>query len=242
MRRLIAAVFILAGLAIGAIGISVLPGSHGRFEYVIEIADRRAAPEAQMPPKLAAMGAVRAVIMSNPSETDRPRLVLLLPEVRKRLRNEDCAIGVVPKEGIWQGLAGFDTGLERETVSLAGHQVAVCGLLQPLSPVFDRSLVMEFSPAVETALRAAGWQSRVSYFLLAESWDQRNRLLDELSRHPDALPSGASDIVSGAEKPLVGTAARRLLSALLICSGLLVIGWQLRSMSREEVARRFGRS
>ncbi len=242
MRRFMAAVFILAGLAIGAVGMFVLPGSHGRFEYMIEIADRRASPETQMPPKLAAMGAVRAIVMSNPSETARPRQALLLPDVSDRLRNEDCALGVVPTEGTWQGLAGFDSGLERETVSLAGHQVAVCGSLQPLSPVFDRSLVMELSPVVETALRGAGWHSRASYFLLAESWDQRTRLLDELSRDSDALPSEASEIVSGAGKPVLGAAARRLLSGLLICSGLLVIGWQLRSISREEVARKFGRS
>jgi len=241
VKRSLAVAFIILGLAVGVLGLLVLPAGHGRFEYLAEVVDPRPAAESTMPEALAKMGAVRAVVMTNPGEGGRPRQVLLLPDLPARLKMSDCALGVLPAEAAWSGLAGFNSGLERGTIPLADHPVRICGLLQSLAPVFDASLVMELSEEVESALEEAGWESHAQYFLFAESWGERSRLLAGLERNPDALPTPAAEIVSPAKKPLLSKRAQIAVSAALICAGLLVLGWQVRGLSREDVARRFGR-
>ena len=145
VKRSLAVAFIILGLAVGTLGLLVLPAGHGRFEYLVEVVDPRPAAESAMPQALAEMGAVRAVVMTNPSEGGRPRQVLLLPDLPARLKMSDCALGVLPAEAEWSGLAGFNSGLERGTISAVDHRVSICGQLQSLAPVFDASLVMELS-------------------------------------------------------------------------------------------------
>ena len=241
VKRSLAVAFVILGLAVGALGLSVLPAGHGRFEYMVEVVDPRPAAESTMPEALAEMGATRAVVMANPSEGGRPRQLLLLPELPARLKMSDCALGVLPAEPGWSGLAGFNSGLERGTISIADHRVSICGQLQSLAPVFDASLVMELSEGVESALEEAGWEGHAQYFLFAESWGERKRLMAGLERNPEALPTADAEIVSPARKPLLSKKAQTAVSAALICAGLLVLGWQVRGMSRDDVARRFGR-
>jgi len=240
VKRSLAVAFIILGLGVGALGLLVLPAGHGRFEYLVEVVDPRPAAESAMPEALANMGAIRAVVIANPSDGGRPRQVLLLPDLPARLKTSDCALGVLPAEARWSGLAGFNSGLERGTIPLAGHPVQICGLLQSLAPVFDASLVMELSEGVELALEEAGWEGHAQYFLFAESWGERDRLMAGLEGNPDALPTPAAEIVSPAKKPLLSKGAQIAVSAALICAGLLVLGWQVRGLSREDVARRFG--
>jgi hypothetical protein len=241
VKRYAAVILVLLGVAVFAVGLCVLPGSRGRFEYMIEVADTSPIAESAITPALDGMGAVRVVVMRNPVG-DRPGQVLFVPELLRKLRNSDCALGVLPEESTGHGLAGFDSQLERGTISLAGHPVSICAILQPLVPLFDVSLVMDPSPEVQDALSAAGWKGTVSYLLLSESWEERNRLLAELESRPEALPSPGAQILSPAEKPLLSPTGRMRLAAALICAGLLVIALQLRGLSRDEVARRFGRS
>ncbi len=241
MRKSAAVAFVILGAVVAALGLTVLPGGHGRFEYLIEVVDPRPAAESASPQALAEMGAVRAVVMTNPSQRGRPRQVLLLPDLAARLRMSDCALGLLPAGTRWSGLAGFNSGLERGTISLAGHDLWVCGLLQPLGPVFDASLVMELSEEVELALEAAGWEANARYFLFAGSWGERSRLLAGLEGNPGALPTSQAEVISQARKPLLSRRGQTALSAALIVGGLLVLGWQLRGLSREEVVRRFRR-
>ena len=241
VKRSLAVAFIILGLAVGTLGLLVLPAGHGRFEYLVEVVDPRPAAESAMPEALAEMGAVRAVVMTNPSEGGRPRQVLLLPDLPARLKMSDCALGVLPAEAEWSGLAGFNSGLERGTISAVDHRVSICGQLQSLAPIFDVSLVMELSEEVESALDEAVWESHARYLLFAESWGERNRLMAGLEGNPDALPTADAKIVSPAKKPLLSKGAQIAVSAALICAGLLMLGLQVRGMSREDVARRFGR-
>jgi len=241
VKRSLAVAFVVLGLAVGALGLLVLPAGHGRFEYLVEVVDPRPAAESAMPQALAGMGAIRAVVMANPSEGGRPRQVLLLPDLPARLKMSDCALGALPAEPGWSGLAGFNSGLERGTISVADHRVSICGQLQSLATVFDASLVMELSEEVESALEGAGWEGHAQYFLFAEGWGERNRLMAGLEGNPDALPTADAEIVSPAKKPLLSKRAQIAVSALLICAGLFVLGWQVRGMSREDVAQRFGR-
>jgi len=236
-----AAAFIILGVIVGALGLLVLPGGNGRFEYLIEVIDPRPAGESAMPEGLREMGAVRAVVMANPKAGEGPRQVVLLPDLSARLKNSDCALGSLPAEAGWSGLAGFNSELERGAISLAGRRVSVCGLLQPLAPVFDESLVMELSEGVEVALEEAGWVGRAQYFLFAASWGERNRVLAELEGNVEALPTAEAEIVSPTRRPLLSRTARTAVSAVLICGGLFVLGRQLRGLSREDLARRFGR-
>lgn len=241
MNRRVALVFTLVGLAVGAIALLLLPSAPGRFEYMVQVVDDRAAEESQITPALESMGAVRALTMRSPT-ADLPRQVLLVPKLWGRLRNEDCALGTLPEDGLWSALAGSQSGLERESISLVGHPVSISAILQRLTPLFDSSLVMDWSPAVHAALTADGWEGEASYLLFADTWEERNQLLAELKSAPEMLPSAGAEILSPAEKPLLSSAARRVLAAVLVCAGLLVLALQLRGLSREEVARRFGRS
>jgi len=45
MKHPIAVVFILVGLGLGALALTVLPAGHGRLEYMIEVVDPRPASE-----------------------------------------------------------------------------------------------------------------------------------------------------------------------------------------------------
>lgn len=234
-----AAAFIILGLVVGALGLLLLPAGHGRFEYLVEVIDPRPAPESTMPDALADMGAVRAVVMANPSDEERPSQVLLLPDLGARLKMSDCALGALPADGGWSGLAGFNSGLERGTISVADREVLVCGQLQSLAPVFDASLVMEHSEDVESALETAGWESHAQYFLFAGSWDERSRLMAEFEANSGALPVSSAEIVSPAREPLLSRRGKLALSVALMCLGLLVLVWQIRGMSRGDVAQRF---
>ena len=239
VKRPLAAAFIILGLAVGALGLLVLPSGHGRFEYLVEVVDPRPASESTMPDELAEMGAVRAVVMADRSDEARPRQVLLLPDIGARLKMSDCALGVLPADGGWSGLAGFNSGLERGTISVAGHEVSICGQLQSLAPIFDESLVMESSNDVKSALETAGWESHARYFLFAGSWDERSRLIGEFEANPDVLPIATAEIISPARRPLLSGRGRVALSVALMCVGLLVLAWQIRGMSSEDVAQRF---
>ena len=126
-------------------------------------------------------------------------------------------------------------------MSVEGHRVSVCWQLQPLAAVIDESLVMELSEGVESALDGVGWESHAQHFLFDQSWGERNRLVAGLEGNPDALPTADAEIVSPARKPLLSRRAQVAVSVVLICAGLLVLGLQVRGMSREDVARRFNR-
>ncbi len=241
MRRYLAFALILVGLALWVLALLVLPGDEGRFEYLIEITDSRPASESEMTGVLQRLGGVRALVMANPMR-GVPEQILLLPELRRELHNDDCALGALPQAGGWQGLAGSSSGLERGAISLAGHPVSICATLQPLGPLFDASLIMDLSPQVQDALSAGGWKARASYLLFPSSWEERNRLLATLRSRPEALPSPDAQVLSPGERPLLGSTPRTLLSAALICAGLLIIALQLRGLSRRELARSLGRS
>jgi hypothetical protein len=241
MNRHLPLVFTLVGLAVGAIALLLLPSAPGRFEYMVQVVDERPVGEGEITPALESMRAVRALTMRSPTP-DLPRQVLLVPRLWGRLRNEDCALGILPEDGLWSALAGSESGLERGSISLAGHPVSIPAILQRLTPLFDESLVMNWSPAAQAALSAGGWEGEASYLLFADTWEERNRLLAELKSAPGALPSPGAQILSPAEKPLLSSSARQALAALLICVGLLLLALQLRGLSREDLARRFGRS
>ncbi len=241
MNRHVALAFTLVGLTVGAIALFLLPSAPGRFEYMVQVVDDRPAGESQITPALESMGAVRALTMQSPA-ADLPKQVLLVAELWGRLRNEDCALGILPQDGLWSALAGAESGLERGNISLAGHPVSIPAVLQRLAPPFDVSLVMDWSPEAQAALAADGWEGEASYLLFAGTWEERNRLLAELESVPGALPSPGARIVSPAEEPVLSSAARRALAAVLICAGLVLLALQLRGLSREDLAQRFGRA
>jgi hypothetical protein len=239
MTRRAAAGVIILGLAIGATGLLVLPGGHGRLEYLVEVVDPRPAEESNTPHALRELGAVRAVMLRNPSGSSRPSQVLLLQDLAARLRNADCALGGLPEGNGWQGLSGFEAGLERGRTTLAGHDLTVCGKLQSLAPVFDQSLVMPASDDVRQVLERAGWQGQVHYLFFAESWPERGELLAKLETDSEALPTPEARIVSPAERPLLPRSARIWVACVLIFAGLLVVALQLRGVSRGELVGRF---
>jgi hypothetical protein len=241
MKRIIAVIFILAGCTVGAFGLALLPGDHGRFEYIIEVVDPRPAAQSVMPEGLAALGAVRALALKPPISASKPQRVLLVAGLAGLLKASDCALGSLPTSREWQGLAGSDSGLDRGPLQLNGQEVQICGLLQELGPLWDGSLVMAASESVEEALREAGWEAQARYLLFAASWDERGKMLAKLEADTQLLPTPEAMIVSPARRPPLSRGAKLVVAVALVCAGLFVLGCQLRGLSREEVARRFGR-
>jgi hypothetical protein len=241
MRKKVAVALILLGLIVGAVGSFLLPGGHGRFAYLIEIVDPRPAIESEASDGLAEMGAIRVVVLENPDGAAKPESVLLMPDLGRRLKNSDCAMGGLPGKTEWSGLAGFSSGIEQGSAMLAGHRVSVCAILQSLGPVFDESLVMQDAPAVQEALEEAGWRDHARYLILARTWAERSAVLSKLEANPGLLPMPQSSIVSPARKPLLSQSGRIALSSALIFGGLFLMGWQLRGLSRGGISRGFGR-
>lgn len=242
MRTAVSAIFILAGLALGAVGLLVFPSGHGRLEYMIEVVDPRPASEAEMPAGLSRLGAVRALVMDSPAEGQPPQRVLLLPDIRETLKMSDCALGSLPEIGAWQALAGANSGIKRGTITLAGNEVRVCGLLQQLGGILDESLVMPASEDVEAALLDAGWTARtVRYLLFTKTWHARSEMLARLGQDPKLLPAPRAQILSPARRPPLSRGPRIAISLLLVCVGLFVLAWQARGLTRDELARRFTR-
>jgi len=241
MRRAVSAIFILAGLALGAVGLFVFPAGHGRLEYMIEVVDPRPASEAEMPAGLSRLGAVRALVMDSPAEGQLPQRVLLLPDIRETLKMSDCALGWLPEIGARQALAGANSGIKRGTITLAGNEVRVCGLLQQLGGVLDESLVMPASEDVEVVLLNAGWTARVRYLLFTKTWHARSEMLARLEQNPKLLPAPRAQILSPGRRPPLSRGPRIAISLLFVCVGLFVLAWQARGLTRDELARRFTR-
>lgn len=239
MTRRAGAVLIVAGVAIGVIGLLALPGGHGRFEHVVQVVDPRPAEESEMSQPLRELGAVRVLVLRDPSLFDEASQVLFLPDLPRRLQNADCALGGLPAGSGWEALAGSETGLDRGKKTLAGRDLTVTGKLQSLAPVFDQSLVMAPSQEVRQALVDSGWQDEARYLLFSDSWEERTKVLDTLSAMPEALPTSAAQIVASDERPLLSPAARIWISCALVLGGLIVAGLQFRGVSREDLTRRF---
>ncbi|MBN1460572.1 MAG: hypothetical protein JXA57_13645 [Armatimonadetes bacterium] len=239
MRHKVGALLLLVGLAIGIIGLLALPGGHGRFEYLVEVVDPRPAEESEMSQALSELGAVGVLVLRDPSTSAEVSQVLLLPDLSSRLRNADCALGGLPSDKGWEGLAGAKSGLDRGALTLAGHDTTVTGKLQSLAPLFDQSLVMAGSDEVQQALVEAGWRSQARYLVFSESWGQRAELLDRLDARPETLPTPEARIVASDYRPLLSQAAHFWLSCVLILGGLVVAGLQFRGVSREDLTGRF---
>jgi len=239
MKRTIALAFVILGLGIGILGLTVLPAGHGRFEYLVEILDERSAKDAIMPDSLRELGATMGVVVVNPTEGARPERVVLLKGLPSLIRTSECALGEVPKEPGWQGLAGFDSGLERGTIALNGHELTICGQLQALAPAFDRAVVMEYSERIDQELSDVGWEAEIRYFVVPKSWPEQQELLAKMDAAKTILPAGATTEAHGS-KPILSGGQRVALSVVLIGLGLFVLGWQMRGLRREDIVRRFG--
>lgn len=241
MKRAIAVVFLLIGMAIGGLGYALLPADHGRYEYVVQVADPRPPAESEMPSSLAELGAVRAVVMHAPEGTSGVPAMLLLPNMSDLFGAEDCGLGRLPSVGEQEALAGDATGLTRGPTQVAGQTVEVVGLLQKLGPAFDDKLVMDPSESFEAALREDGWEAEARYFVLAETWRERGEVLARLEAEPDLLPSPEAHVVGTSRAPVVSPLVRVILAVALICTGVVTIAIQLRGFSRQDLERRFRR-
>jgi len=241
VKRAIAVVFLLIGMAIGGLGYALLPADHGPQEYLVRIADPRPPAESEMPSGLAELDAVRAVVMHAPEATSGVPAVLLLPNMSELFGAEDCALGRLPGGGEQEAVAGDATGLTRGPTQVAGQTVEVVGLLQKLGPAFDDKLVMDPSESFEEALREAGWEAQARYFVLAETWRDRGEVLERLQANPELLPSPEAHVVGTSRPPVVSPLVRMMLAIALIGMGVVTIARQLRGFSRQDLERKFRR-
>jgi hypothetical protein len=241
MRRTVGVVFLLAGLVVAVVGWSWLPPDRGRLEYAVQIVDPRPLDEAGLPAELAALGATTMVVARPAAVEDAVAPVLLLHELDRVIGTSDVALGALPLPGSAEALAGAATGVPRGALALVDRDIEVVGSLQPLGEVFDGSLAMQASDDLAGAFLDAGWDCRAQYLLPAESWEERTALLARLEADPGLVPAAGVVIPSAAEQPALSRQARLTLSVVLICCGLLALGWQLRGLSREDLARGFGR-
>lgn len=237
MKWIIAVAFIVAGLAIGIVGLTVLPAGHGRYEYLIQVADPRPSVDAEASAELNELGAIRAVVAEG-VEAGSPRTLLLLESVPAALEQSDCALGHLPEAGGPAALAGFDSGVNRGAVTIAGREMTVCGVLQALGPLFDQSLVVQHAEALESDLRRAGWQLETRYLLFPSTWDRQQQVVHRLRTSVGLVPA-EGDITTAGSPPLLSPTARTALAAVLIVFGLGLLVWQVRGMSREDFTRRF---
>lgn len=242
MKRAIAVVFLLIGMGIGGFGYALLPADHGRYEYVVQIADPRPPAESEMPASLAELGTVRVVVMEAPEESSEVPAVLLAPNMSELLgAAEDCALGRLPSVGEQEAVAGNATDLVRGPAQVADETVEIVGVLQKLGPAFDGKLVMDPSESFEAALREAGWEAEVHYLVLADTWHARGEVLARLETEPDLLPSPEARVVGTSSPPVVSPLVRTILAVALICMGVVTIAIQLRGFSRQELEGKFRR-
>jgi hypothetical protein len=240
VTKALAVIVIIAGLALAGLGLAVLPEDHGRFEYAIEIADPRPASQSTAPAALTALGAVRVLVLEPPAGGASTTRILATRE-QGLLTPTDCALGRLPRPGSREALAGAETGLERGWQAVAGHRLQIVGVLQPLGPVFDRSLVLAQTSPMGGELESEGWRGRASYLLLTSTWEERGRALARLEARPALLPTPEAEIVASARRPPLPRRARVMLAALLVSAGVLVMAAQLRGLTKGELSRRLSR-
>ncbi len=234
MRRTVGAVFILVGLLAGVAGLALLPADRGRLEYLVQIVDPRPVEEAGVSAELAALGAIPSIVAEPPARA-QPAPRVLLPDLERLIGSADVALGTLPMAEQPQAVAGQSTGIKRGELYLVGLEVTIVGSLQELGPLIDESIVMAGSDELSAALVTGGWDCRAQYLLPAASWEERTALLARLEGDPGLLPVPDARVVSPARKPALSRRARLTVSASLVCCGLLVLGWQMRGLSREHI-------
>ena len=261
MTRKLAAAFIIIGLAIGFAGWRLLPSAPGRLEYAVEIVDPRPPAQAAMPEGLKTLGAVRALVVDLPAAQNKARRLLLVPKLSKLLSSADTELGALPQNGRGEheaatgpkAVAGAATGLglgeapiytpsgdPSRPVEKAGS-IDVVASLHHLGPLFDSALMATDSPAALEALAPLAGGASAHYFLLTRTAGERGRTLSKLHADARLLPAPNAQVLSPSEGPPASNAADLAVAAALLCGGLLVIGLQLRGVSRQDVARRFAR-
>ncbi len=252
---------VVAGVTVGALGWGLLPRDGGRLQYAIEIADPRPLSHSGMSQGLKALGAVAAVAITLPPREGGPATstgqrgqavrALLVPHLSTLLTSADEELGRVSREAetrsnhrgtvLPRAAAGGATGAGLGLLRLDGVSVQVVALLRRLGPIFDSSLLIEDAPASREAFHSPGAIASARYLLLTDSWERRERVLARLRREPGLLPAPSAGISSPARPPALRSSGRIGLAAALICAGALVMGLQLRGISRAEMTRRFRR-
>jgi len=255
VKRRTAAVFIAIGLIVGGVGWTLLPLDGGRYEYVVAVVDPRPLPEAEMPaglktrevtrrhafiPAKASIQAARAIMLTRPEGADGPARVAMVENLSLYIKSADCQLGRM-EPGAPAVVAGAASGLRRGPVELGSHRTNIAGLLEPLGPLFDDALWLELSPWLADELEQAGWQTQVRYLLFAQTWGEREQVLAQLKADPDLLPVPGAEVLSPAEPPALSESARLALAAVLVLTGLAVLVRRVRRLSREDMARSFGR-
>jgi len=240
VTRKIAVILIVTGMMVGVLGWAVLPQEKGRFSYAIEIVDPRAPGDSRITPGLRALGGVPALIMEQ-AERRLPERLMLLPDLPRLLKASDCALGSLP-DGDREAVAGAAAGVERGEIGLGGVRLRVVGVLEPLGPSFDASLLMRPSPKVEHELKVVGWRPRAHYLLLAHNLADQEKLLAQLRARPELLPTPGAEVRSIAGRRGVPRATELTLAMALVLLGAALLFLQLHGLSREEIARRFGRA
>lgn len=240
------------------LGWGLLPRAQGRLQFAIEIVDPRPlsagrGPAAQpqpsgLPEGLKILGAVPVIAVAAPSGAARWSRVLLVPKLSELVTSADTELGQVGRNesggraGSPRAAAGAATSLTLGPATVDGVEVKVVALLQPLGPIFDRSLIIEEAPATREMLRHADSRASYRYLVPVDSWQKRGQVLARLSQEPGLLPAPNAEVLSEPQPAGISSAGRSGLAAALIAAGVLVIGLQLRGLTRAGVSRRFARS
>jgi len=242
MQKRIWPFLLIGGLLLMLLGVVILPEDHGRFEYVIEIADARPRAESAMPPGLGRLDAVPLLVLTPPDESAPFDRLVLLPEANPLLTNSDSSLGPLPRSGLREVASGARTAMARgETVS-AGDLRVVCRL-QTLGAVFDRSLAaVGAADELVADLEAAGWSGRASYLLPAGNWRGRAKLMARLQSDPSLLPTPEAEVISPARRPPLSRGTRYLLAAALIVLGAVMMAVQVRVVGLDGMRRRLRES
>jgi hypothetical protein len=237
------------------VGWALLPHDEGRYAYVVAVVDPRPLSEAEMPaglrtrevtrlhafiPLRATIEAARVIMLTRPGEAEGPAQVAMVENLSRYIKSGDCQLGRM-EPGVPAAAAGAASGLRRGPVELGSHRTKIAGLLEPLGPLFDSAMWIETSPSLADELEQAGWQTRVRYLLFAETWREREQVLAQLQGDPELLPVPGAEILSPAQPPALSEPVRLALAAVLVLIGLTLLVRRVRRMSREEMARRFGR-
>lgn len=233
-----------------------LPSEQGRLQYVVEVVapgpwEASEMPEAVrdlrvtrvhgfVPRKGVPVEAARVTRLSPPEGGREAMEVAMLEDLGRYITSADCDLGRVRK-GDGQAAAGALSGLRQGETELGGHRVEVSSVLGHLGPLFDGSLWLETSLPLADELEEAGWRVQSGFLIFTRSWEERNQALAELTGDPGLPAEPGWEIRSPAEHPPLSASVRLLLAAALVLGGLCLLAWQLRGISREEVAHRLGR-
>lgn len=247
MSRRVAAIFIVVGLLVGIAGWRFLPRAPGRLGYAIEIVDPRPLPDAAMPQGLAKLGAMRALSVGLAQGTG-PRRLLLVSDMGKMLSSGDTALGGLPGHAAGEGsslppkaVAGVAAELSPGPATVGGIRVEIGAVLQHLGPMLDSTVILPDTPGSLAALGPLAQKASVRYLLLTQTPGARGSMLDKLCADPSLLPAPGAQVLSPVPQLPLLDVVRVSVALVLACAGVLVIGLQLRGLTREDMARRFAR-